>query len=117
MQDFYKNDASQTQQLDDAFYSFIWSLIVQQPGVRVGKLPEDFQADVYVAPDDAQARKKTGLTGKQAEPPVELVVIPDAAIRPLGDLIVEHGEQLRIAVDRDRVSMALIGSHIRVRIC
>ncbi|TCD70634.1 hypothetical protein EIP91_002353 [Steccherinum ochraceum] len=108
--DFYEShSSSQAQKLDDAFYAFFWSVIVQQPGVRVGKLPEIVPADV----EDEGPRRKSGTTHSKGQESVELVAIEDAAVRPLDDLVTEYGDQLRIAVERDRVSMALIGSHIR----
>lgn len=113
--DFYTNhSSSQAQKLDDAFYAFIWSVIVQQPGVRVGKLPQQAQADVYVAPDENTRRKGGVKQQKEDVADIALAVIDDAAVRSLDDLVAEHGDQLRIATDPDRVSMALIGSHIRV---
>ncbi|THH29725.1 hypothetical protein EUX98_g4460 [Antrodiella citrinella] len=111
--DFYtSHPSSQTQTLDDAFYAFCWSVIVQQPGVRVGKLPVHTEADVSVAPDEV-TRRKRGVKQGLMESVESLELIPDASLRSLDDLVVEHGDQLRIAVEPDKVSMALIGSHIR----
>lgn len=87
---------------------------MQQPGVRIGKSLAQTQADVSVAPHEAtrpSSSAKQGLT----ESVDILELIPDASLRSLDDLVAEHGDQLRIAVEPDKVSMALIGSHIRVQ--
>ena len=108
------------QTVDDAFCAFVWSVIVQQPGVRVGTIPPGGSTEVYIAPQ-ASALRKAKAKGKEIveEPATEtgLNIIEDAAIRPLEDLKQQYGDKLRIAVDRDTAFAALTGSHIRVSRC
>ncbi|KAI8995421.1 hypothetical protein BD414DRAFT_410090 [Trametes punicea] len=105
------------QNVDDAFCAFVWSVIVQQPAVRVGTVPEGTSAEVCIAPQ-ASASKKAKAKGEEAvedevAPASALQVIPDANIRPLNDLKNEYGDRLRIAVDPETTFAALTGSHTR----
>ncbi|KAM5532192.1 hypothetical protein V8D89_014148 [Ganoderma adspersum] len=119
--DFYSSSSPgrvQGQKVDDAFCAFVWSAIVQQPGVRVGTLPPGSSTDVYIAPQ-ASAIKKAKAKGEDttaAEEPAAatgLDIVDDAAIRPLEDLREQHGDALRVAVDPETTFAALTGSHIR----
>ncbi|KAI0359061.1 hypothetical protein OH77DRAFT_1396288 [Trametes cingulata] len=104
------------QNVDDAFCAFVWSVIVQQPGVRVGTVPDGVSTEVYIAPQASAVRKakaKGEEAAEEAAPATALDVIPDATIRPLEDLKNEYGDRLRIAVDPDTSFAALTGSHIR----
>lgn len=112
---------AQGQNVDDAFCALVWSFIVQQPGVRVGTIPPGGSTEVYIAPQASAVRKakaKAKAKGEEAmeEPEARtgLDSVPDAAIRPLEDLIRQYGDQLRIAVDLETTFVALTGSHIRV---
>ncbi|KAI0374486.1 hypothetical protein BV20DRAFT_961659 [Pilatotrama ljubarskyi] len=117
--DFYAHPSSsgaRTQNVDDAFCAFVWSVIVQQPGVRVGTVPDGVSTEVYIAPQASAARKakaKGEEAVEEAAPATALDVIPDATIRPLEDLRNEYGDRLRIAVDPETSFAALTGSHIR----
>ncbi|OSD05907.1 hypothetical protein PYCCODRAFT_1383895 [Trametes coccinea BRFM310] len=106
------------QNVDDAFCAFVWSLIVQQPSVRVGTVPPGASAEVYIAPQASAIRKgKAKASGGDAEGEAAtasaLELIPDATIRSLEDLKNEYGDRLRIAVDPETTFHALTGSHIR----
>ena len=120
--DFYSHPSSsrvQGQNVDDAFCAFVWSVIVQQPGIRVGTVPEGSSTEVYIAPQ-ASAIKKAKAKGEDttaAEDPAPatgLDIIEDATIRPLEELRQQYGDKLRVAVDPETTFAALTGSHIRV---
>ena len=105
------------QAVDDAFCAFVWSVIVQQPSVRVGTVPEGGSTEVYIAPQASALRKaKAKGEGAVEEPPAAtgLDIVDSATIRPLDDLKEEYGDKLRIAVDPETTFAALTGSHIRV---
>lgn len=103
--------------MDDAYCAFIWSVIVQEPTVRVGVLPPGEHTEVYVPPQTS-AQRKAKKNGEDivVEPVTTLSIVLDAALRSLDDLKAEYGETLRIAVDPETSFAAITGSHIRVRI-
>ncbi|KAK7019694.1 hypothetical protein VNI00_017994 [Paramarasmius palmivorus] len=100
--------------VDEAFCAFVWSLIVQQPNIRVGLVPEGVTSEVWIAPQVSAKRKanERGETHVETQPP-ELEIVPDATIRPMGDLQAEYGEKLRIACDPESTYAAITGSHLR----
>lgn len=112
---FYEKTNAQT--VDDAYCAFIWSVIVQEPTVRVGVLPPGEHTEVYVAPQTS-AHRKAKNKGEEVviEPITSLSIVPDAALRALDDLKTEYGDNLRIAVDPETSFAAITGSHIRVSI-
>ncbi|KAI0670210.1 hypothetical protein C8Q78DRAFT_1039662 [Trametes maxima] len=116
--DFYAQPGTsgvQGQNVDDAFCAFVWSVIVQQPGVRVGTVPSGGSTEVYIAPQ-VRASKKAKAKGEETEDPpaaTALDTIQDATIGSLDDLRNEYGDRLRIAVDPETTFAALTGSHIR----
>ncbi|KAG1841331.1 hypothetical protein DFJ58DRAFT_845058 [Suillus subalutaceus] len=85
---FYSHDATHPQVVDDAFCAFVWSIVVQQPTVRVGTVPVGVSSEVYIAPQTS-AKRKAAAKGE------------------------EYGEDLRIAVDPETSFAAITGSHIR----
>ncbi|KAL0950736.1 hypothetical protein HGRIS_007510 [Hohenbuehelia grisea] len=107
VRDFYEKTPTHHQKLDDAFYAFVWPLIVQTPGVRIGKRPAGIVSEVYVPPQTSKA--------KDAEPvpPLELEDIPNAKERSLEDLRTQFGNDLRVAVHPEGVYAAITGSHIK----
>ncbi|KAI0662526.1 hypothetical protein C8Q70DRAFT_908850 [Cubamyces menziesii] len=110
------NAHTRTQTVDDAFCAYVWSVIVQQPGVHVGTVPEGVSAEVYIAPQASAIRKAKAKGEEPAEesaPTTGLDIIQDATIRPLHDLQNEYGDRLRIAADPETTFAALTGSHIR----
>lgn len=113
---FYSAQDDNSQLVDDAFCAFVWSIVVQQPSVRVGTLPPGLLSEVYIAPQTS-ARRKAAAKGEEftdgAPPSLELV--DDARHRHLEDLKREYGDNLRIAVDPETSFAAITGSHIRVR--
>ncbi|CAL1696293.1 unnamed protein product [Somion occarium] len=111
--DFYAR-SEQAQVVDDALCAFVWSVVVQQPNVRVGIVPPDVDWEVYIAPQPSTKRKGKGQTeGEEDGQPVSLQVIPDAAIKPLEELVRQYGNTLRIAVDPETSFVAISGSHAR----
>ncbi|OCH96710.1 hypothetical protein OBBRIDRAFT_787280 [Obba rivulosa] len=117
IQGYYAHNTSgQQQNVDDAYCAFVWSVIVQQPGVRVGTVPPGAAAEVYVAPQ-ASAKRKAQSKGEEAPdeptPVATLDEVPDAALRPLEDLRRQYGDGLRIATDHEISFAAITGSHIR----
>ncbi|KAL6299663.1 hypothetical protein BKA93DRAFT_741989 [Sparassis latifolia] len=113
---FYsRSSSSPRQNIDDAYCAFIWSVIVQQPGVRVGTIPPGSATEVYIAPQTS-AKRKAKAKGEELEDPLlptTLDIIPDAMIRSLEDLTNEYGDGLRIAVNPEISFSAITGSHIR----
>jgi oxalate---CoA ligase len=93
----------------------VWSLVVRQPNVRVGTVPEGVASEVWVAPQ-VSARRKANARGEEHVEikPAELNVIPDARVRTLDELAAEHGDNLRVATDSESIHVALTGSHVRV---
>ncbi|KAJ7596727.1 hypothetical protein C8J56DRAFT_295687 [Mycena floridula] len=112
--DFYTDNLLQSQNTDDAFCSFVWSLVVRRPTVRVGTVPDGVSSDIWVAPQTS-AKRKALLAGQEhvSEAPPELALIPDAKSRSLDDLIAEYGDSLRIGLDSDAIYAIITGSHIR----
>lgn len=109
------NSFSQPQTVDDDFYAFVWSIVVQQPTVRVGTIPVGGATEVYIAPQ-VSARRKAKEKGEEhiEEIAPVLDIVLDAKTRSLDDLKAEYGDQLRIAVDPETSFAAITGSHIRV---
>jgi transcription factor C subunit 3 len=115
--DFYTQpEAPHPQNPDDAFCAFVWSLVVQQPTVRVGTVPEGLTTEVWIAPQTSKTKKakERGEELVEANPP-KLDVIQDAGNRTLESLVEEFGDRLRIAVEPNAIYAAITGSHIRVR--
>ena len=107
------------QNVDDAFCAFVWSAIIQQPGVRVGTVLPGSSTDVYIAPQASAIKKAKAKGGdttaaEEPAPATGLDIVDDAAIRPLEDLTKQYGNALRVAVDPETTFAALTGSHIRV---
>ncbi|KAJ3552818.1 hypothetical protein NM688_g3955 [Phlebia brevispora] len=119
---FYTHEGVK-QNIDDAFCAFVWSVVVQQPEVRVGTAPEG-APEVFIAPQQSRqpagektpkSKKKGAGGGKDVEDIVKqspLHVIPDAVMRPLEELKAQYGDALRIAVAPEAAFVALTGSHV-----
>lgn len=114
--EFYAHGtATQGQNTDDAFCAFVWSLVVQQPTVRVGTIPEGVTCEVWVAPQTSAKRKAKAKGEEHIETvPPELDIVADAKHKSLDDLSREYGDKLRIAIEPDAIYAAITGSHIRV---
>lgn len=110
-------DATHPQTVDDAFCAFVWSLIAQQPTVRVGTIPLGGATEVFIAPQTSAKRKAAAkgevVVAEDAPAPV-LNVVPNATARSLEDLKAQYGDNVRIAVDSATSFAAITGSHIRV---
>jgi transcription factor C subunit 3 len=93
----------------------VWSLVVQQPTVIVGTVPEGITSEVWIAPQ-LSAKRKAKAKGEEAVEvaPPKLDIVPDAKNRSLEDLRAEYGDNLRIAADPDATYAAVTGTHIRV---
>lgn len=113
VREFYAT-SSQEQVLDDHFYAFIWSLVVQHPTVRVGTKPDGLTTEVYIAPQQS-ARRKAQAKGEEVEDTLapELALIDDAICTPLPDLRERYHDDLRIAIHPESVLVAISGTHIR----
>ncbi|KAG2370198.1 hypothetical protein BDR07DRAFT_1386752 [Suillus spraguei] len=111
---FHSHDATYPQVVDDAFCAFVWSIVVQQPTVRVGTVPAGVSSEVYIAPQTS-AKRKAAAKGEVLieEAPPSLTLVENARDRSLEDLKAEYGEDLRIAVDPETSFAAITGSHIR----
>jgi oxalate---CoA ligase len=112
---FYTVDATHPQTVDDSFCAFVWSLIVQQPTVRVGTIPSGAPTEVYIATQTSAKRKAEAKGEIIVEEQVStLDVVPDAANKSLDDLKTQYSDGLRIAVDPETSFAAITGSHLRV---
>lgn len=122
--DFYENTASGSEpqhQTDHTFRSFVWSLIVREPTVTVGLVPEG-SAPVCIAPQPSAVRKKSKANAGSTN--ATLSITSPAALQPLdsgevtqvslGGLVAKYGNTLRIAVDHETCFVAITGSHVRV---
>ncbi|KAG9223138.1 hypothetical protein PLEOSDRAFT_155121 [Pleurotus ostreatus PC15] len=117
IKDFYEKHPGYTQNIDHNFNAFVWSLVVQQPTIRVGIVPNGLTTEVFVAPQPS-AIKKAKAQGKAKNEVTEedrprLEVIADAATRSFDDLKAEFGQALRIAVDPEEIFAAITGSHVK----
>ncbi|KAJ7462797.1 hypothetical protein B0H11DRAFT_2054384 [Mycena galericulata] len=113
--DFYARSTTMSaQNPDDAFCAFVWSLVVQQPTVIVGTIPEGVTSEVWIAPQNS-AKRKAKAKGEEpieVDPP-KLDLVPDAKDRSLNDLIAQYGDKLRLAADPEATYAAITGTHIR----
>ena len=85
--------------------------------MHVGTVPDGATTEVYIAPQQSQKRKSKGKEkdqGQRGDTLSSLALLPDAELRTLEDLQLQYGEALRVAVDAETSSAAIIGSHIRV---
>ena len=90
----------------------MWSLVVQHPTVQVGLKPPDVTSEIWIAPQSSAKRKLKSEV--QDILPSKLISIANAKTRPLLDLIQEHGDNLRIAIEADAIYAAITGTHVRV---
>ncbi|KAG6891070.1 hypothetical protein C0995_014159 [Termitomyces sp. Mi166 len=111
--DFYTHNGT-PQNPDDAFCAFVWSLVAQQPTVRIGTVPPGVASEVWIAPQVSAKRKAKAKGEEHVETtPTQLDIVHGARDRFLDDLQKEYGDDLRIAVDPDAIYAAITGSHIR----
>ncbi|KAG2023118.1 hypothetical protein CC2G_000811 [Coprinopsis cinerea AmutBmut pab1-1] len=112
---FYSHSDNPTiQNADDAFCSFVWSLVVQHPTVVVGLIPEGVTSEVWVAPQTSAKRKAKASGQEHVETtPARLEPIPNARTAPLEELKNLYGDRLRVALDPDAIFAGITGSHIR----
>lgn len=127
--------AARTQKVDDAFVSFVWNALVDQPDVRVGVLskigtagqdaPADgsgqtgADAEMVDADDAEESAKKKGKKKKierKPEGPTHEMRILDNDERDLGrnSLVDKYGAQLRVLTGEETAWVAITGSHARV---
>jgi hypothetical protein len=100
--------------VDDAYCSFVWSLIVQKPNVLVGLLPAGATADIAIAPQPSKIKGKQKEGTESSLVIAALDVLPDGKTRSLRELTSEHGDSLRIATNAETTFAAITGSHTRV---
>ncbi|KAJ7124740.1 hypothetical protein C8R43DRAFT_31912 [Mycena crocata] len=113
--DFYAHSTTTSaQNTDDAFCAFVWSLVVQQPTVIVGTVPDGITSEVWIAPQNS-AKKKAREKGEELVEvaPPRLDIVPGAKNRSLDDLKAQYGDNLRIAADPEATYAAITGTHIR----
>ncbi|THH21010.1 hypothetical protein EW146_g465 [Bondarzewia mesenterica] len=112
---FAHHTASHPQNVDDAYFTFVWSLIVQQPTVRIGTIPPGVPTEVFIAPQNSQVNKAKAKNEEVEQPPqaTKLDVIPHATSKTPGELKAQYGDRLRIAVDNESSFVAITGSHHR----
>ncbi|KAH8120510.1 hypothetical protein DFH11DRAFT_1685786 [Phellopilus nigrolimitatus] len=114
--EFYTNHVSMHQTLDDFYHAFVWSLIAQQPSVRVGMVPLGQSSEVYIPPQPRAGKKSKAAqdNGQQNSlTAVRLELIPESSASSLDELFRMYGERLRIAVDPETCFVAITGSHAK----
>lgn len=114
IENFYATSGDPSKQLvDDAFVSYVWKVVVRQPGVRVGLLPIGVPA-VWVAPQGN--RKIKGAADDENDSSRDLHPIDeDIFTSPLHQLKEKYGDRLHIASDPKTTFAVITGSHSRVR--
>ena len=80
--------------------------------MQVGLKPPDVTSEIWIAPQSSAKRKSKSEV--QNILPSELIPISNAKTRPLIDLIQEHGDSLRIAIEPEAIYAAITGTHVRV---
>lgn len=109
---FSQHTASLTQNVDEAYLVFVWSLIVQQPTVRIGVVPPGVPTEVFVAPQNNKTKARDGDT--EPAQVTQLDIIPEAKSKSLAELKIQYGDTLRIAVNGESSFVAITGLHHRV---
>ncbi|KAA1468493.1 hypothetical protein DENSPDRAFT_833797 [Dentipellis sp. KUC8613] len=109
--DYFQHTASREQNVDDKYFAFVWSIIVQQPTVCLGTVPPGTTTEVYIAPQTSQKKRAKGMD--EPAPATTLDVVPGAEKKPLEELKAEYGDALRIAVDPMTSFTAITGLHTR----
>ena len=119
---------------DDAFFAFIWSILVQEDDITLAVLEPVVAPPASPPPqvDDMPGREQEGETAslppvkkgqhkKRAAPPAPTHTLvslgADDVLRPLEDLLEEHGDRLRVTVSPEASWVAITGSHNRVCPC
>ena len=116
MRDFisdYHERTNTPQNVDDAYCAFVWSVVAQQPEVRIGTILQG-APERHIVTQLSKPNKSKKKNDKEEATPYPLDIIPDAALKSLDELNAEYGDTLRIAVNPERSFVALTGSHIRV---
>ena len=108
----YYSDSLQ-QVVDNAYFAFVWSLVVSQRTVQVGTVPDGVTTEVYIAPQQSQKRKSKSAVD-DTTPVTLLALLPEAGSTTLDDLQLKYGDALRVAVDAETSFAAITGTHIRV---
>lgn len=121
MANFWKGrSGSAPQTIDSQYLNLVWSLLVLQPDVIVGTVP-DGAIDVFIAPNrqasKAGASKVPELEGEDGLSS-QLMPIEKSELENLtqAELITKYGNKLRIAVNPELALSTISGFHIRVRI-
>ena len=102
--------------MDESFFAFAWSIILQEPSVYVGILPPGDHSEVYVASPPRGSKKNSGKTQEtaDADQAASLEPVEGNKSQALGQLKQTYGERLRIAVDSEVSRATLAGPHARV---
>ena len=110
--EYYKNTS---QNIDDVYQAFVWSLLVEQHSIRVGVLPPGQHAEVYIPPQPRSTKRK-GTTSETVEEDTlnGLQPVDDVKTNSFENLVRDFGDRLRIAVNQETICTTITGSHIRV---
>ncbi|KAG9019172.1 hypothetical protein FRB90_005745 [Tulasnella sp. 427] len=121
IEEYYSGEPAQDndpQVIDASFRSYVWSLVVQEPSVTVGLVPEG-SSPVFIAPQPSavrkQAKEQASAPSAESSAPAKLEALASAEIidSNLPDLVERYGGTLRIAVDPEASFQAITGTHVR----
>lgn len=105
------------QAIDNSYCSFLFSIILQQPSVKIGRLPDGPITYISVPPQVRVGKRNKGVEDnepRESHTVSKLEDIPDATSSDINVLIARYGEKLRVAVDPEAIFLVLAGSHARV---
>lgn len=111
--EYYTVRTVRSNAIDDPFFAFVWSVIVQQPVIRVGTVPEGLSSDVFI-PAQPRGSKRSKNDPENENEVVTLMPVPASEKSDLSALNRIHGARLRISVDPETCFVAITGSHTKV---
>ncbi|SCV73019.1 BQ2448_6944 [Microbotryum intermedium] len=105
------------QVIDDAFVSYVWSVLTAQEDVHVGVLENVAETAPQLAPVQAASTssspKKKGKAKIEDAPPTHVMRYLDNTTLSRDELIERHGSDLRIVVGAETAWLAITGSSTR----
>ncbi|KLO19987.1 hypothetical protein SCHPADRAFT_816815 [Schizopora paradoxa] len=111
---FYSEHISVGQNVDDAYFAFVWSVLVQHPSVTVGTTSSNATGINFPPQTRRKGRKaKDDEDAPQDESVAQLDEVENGRTRSLDDLVEEFGDAVRIAVEPKTCLVFLTGSHAR----
>lgn len=104
-----------TQNIDADYVSYLWSLFILSPSVRVGLRPPANISDFWFAPKQAKGRK--AATEDEGKP--SLQPLDDGLLQSLTyeQLVEGYGARLHVAATEEFIFETLTGSHVQVGHC